>query len=539
MRTLRQFVSHFFLSSILGFAARAASFTATLDRDSLALGESATLTLNFEGGQPDNAPAPDVPGLEIVAAGNSKAVNIVNGQMSSTDSLFYRITPQKTGDFVIPAMTALVDGGRVSSQPLRLTVRPAEAVPTAAIESGSLMAFMKLTLPTGELYVGQTLAARLEIWLRDDVHNFSNFRFTSQPASGFLIGKTAQGPNRTAQAGNHLYTVIPLDFALTVTKTGDLSLGPFTASATYLVASANGMGEDPFFGRFFNTEVQKQVSLATESLHTTSRALPTQGVPPDFNGAIGDFNLSATAGPAAVAVGDPVTVRVKIAGQGALGAVAAPLASAPPGFKAFPPTSKLETTDSLGLQGTKTFEEILVPQTADVRGLPAVSFSYFNPADGQYHTLTQSSLPLTVHPGAVTAVSLPAGPQTASAENQVSADIVPVKERLGKLGAARAPLIGRRGFLAAQAVPMLVFLGALLWRRREDRLANNPRLRRQRLVAQRLRDGLVDLRGLAEADKSAEFFTTLFRLLQELLGERLDCPASAITENVLDESAVL
>jgi hypothetical protein len=31
----------------------------------------------------------------------------------------------------------------------------------------------------------------------------------------------------------------------------------------------------------------------------------------------------------------------------------------------------------------------------------------------------------------------------------------------------------------------------------------------------------------------------LFHLLQEQLGEKLDCPASAITESVLDEHAVL
>ena len=34
---------------------------------------------------------------------------------------------------------------------------------------------------------------------------------------------------------------------------------------------------------------------------------------------------------------------------------------------------------------------------------------------------------------------------------------------------------------------------------------------------------------------SDEFFAVLFRLLQEQLGERLDLPASAITEAVIEE----
>jgi hypothetical protein len=74
-----------------------------------------------------------------------------------------------------------------------------------------------------------------------------------------------------------------------------------------------------------------------------------------------------------------------------------------------------------------------------------------------------------------------------------------------------------------------------VWRRRVENLANNPRLRRRRQVAQIMRDGLVALRRLAAENQSDEFFATLFRLLQEQLGERLDLPASAITEAVIEE----
>jgi hypothetical protein len=48
-----------------------------------------------------------------------------------------------------------------------------------------------------------------------------------------------------------------------------------------------------------------------------------------------------------------------------------------------------------------------------------------------------------------------------------------------------------------------------------------------------------DLKKYAAANQPDEFFATLFRLLQEQLGERLDCPASAITENVIEEHPVL
>jgi hypothetical protein len=54
-------------------------------------------------------------------------------------------------------------------------------------------------------------------------------------------------------------------------------------------------------------------------------------------------------------------------------------------------------------------------------------------------------------------------------------------------------------------------------------------------VAQVVRQGLRDLHRLAAENNSDEFFATLVRLLQEQLGERLDMPASAITEAVIEE----
>jgi hypothetical protein len=126
--------------------------------------------------------------------------------------------------------------------------------------------------------------------------------------------------------------------------------------------------------------------------------------------------------------------------------------------------------------------------------------------------------------------------KTAGAENSsLPQDILPIKQEPGALAPAGPPLVMRPAFLALQSLPVLAWLAAFGWRKRTDSLANNPRLRRQRQVARLLRYGLDDLRRMAAENNSEEFFATLFRLLQEQLGERLDCPASSITESVVDE----
>jgi hypothetical protein len=524
--------------------AGAASLTASLDRDTIVMGETATMSLAIEGGQANNLPAPAVPGLRIGQSGNSQNVSIINGQMTSTVTVTFSVTPQRTGEFTIPAMTADVNGQHLTTQPLKLTVRKADAPSAAAVNSGSEVAFLKLVLPQEKIYSGQTIIGRVDLYLRNDVQNIGNFQFTSTPAEGLSVGKMVEGQRGRAQIGNRSYTVIQLMLPLTAVKSGPLTLGPFTAGVVVVLPSQNQGGNGIF--QFFNQGEQRQVALTSEQLTIQALPLPAENVPADFNGAIGNFSLNVTAGPTNLTVGDPITVRVQISGRGALDAITLPAQDAWRDFKTFPPTSTVTNTDQFGFQGIKTFEQIITPLNADVHELPPFTFSFFNPDDGAYHTLMQPATALAVHSAGAAALPTIAGNRNSSAENPASPqDILPIKENLGTLVQIPAgrnavePLLARPVFLAVQSLPVIAFFAAFIWRKRADSLANNPRLRRRLAVAQLVSNGLADLKKFAAENKPDEFFATLFRLLQEQLGERLDCPASAITENVVDEHALL
>ena len=197
---------------------------------------------------------------------------------------------------------------------------------------------MKLTLPEKEVYPGEVLAARLDIYLRDDVQNFGNFQFTGTPADGFTVGKMAQGSKQRVQIGNRVYTDLPARLALTANKPGRSVVGPFTASAVVVVAFVQSGSRLISFGNSFSGGEQKQVTLATDTLNVESLPLPAEGAPANFNGAVGDYTMAVTAGPTNVAVGDPITVRVQISGHGALDALTLPDQPAWRDFKAYPPT---------------------------------------------------------------------------------------------------------------------------------------------------------------------------------------------------------
>ena len=281
---------------------------------------------------------------------------------------------------------------------------------------------------------------------------------------------------------------------------------------------------------------QRQLTLATEAIEIQALPLPTEGAPQEFSGAVGQFRLAVSAGPTNVGVGDPITVKVRIAGRGALDNLSLPEQAAWKDFRTYPPTSKVETTDQLGLEGVKNFEQVVVPEKADITQLPELAFGYFDPEAKVYRVLKHPAMALVVRPAGSVVLPTIAGNQNREKDQPPPVqDIVGIKQRFGAMAQLRAPLITRPWFLALQGVPALAWLAVIGWRKRADQLARNPRLRRQRQVVQTIQKGLADLRAHAATNNSDEFFALMFRLIQEQLGERLDLPASAITEAVIEE----
>jgi len=305
---------------------------------------------------------------------------------------------------------------------------------------------------------------------------------------------------------------------------------------TLLIANSNPRRRDPFdpFGFFGPSMQQRPITLHCEPQAMRVLPLPNQNVPASFNGAVGTFSLTVTAGPTNLAVGDPITLKVQIQGQGLLDGVLLPAQPDWRDFTSYPPSSKVESGDPLGLSGVKSFEQVVIPQNHEIKMLPPFHFSFFDPNQKSFRTLNGPAFALNVRPTA--SASAPISTNVPSSQNPLPVDdIVHIKVRLDEVASARPPLVEQRWFLAVQAFPVITWLSLLLLRKRNESLANNPKLRRQRQVAQRSRDGLKELQSLAAAQNVEEFFATFFRLLQEQLGERLDLPASAITEAVIDE----
>jgi len=517
------------LFCLTAVALHGASFSASLDRDTIALGETAVLNLVFEGsGQMQLSPPPAVPGLVISGPQQQQSTSIVNGQQTQSLTVSYYLRPTQTNTFTIPALSASIQGESFTSQPLTLRVIQATSSGVA-----------RLLVPKDRLYVGEPIVVEFQLLLSSQVRGLQEFALPVLGGDGWETGRVPEPQQRQTQMANDRITVLAYQVPLIPRQPGKLALGPVNTSMVVNVASPRQRTGDPFwdwdpFGTRVRTE-PRRLPLTLPAHEVEVVPLPSENVPAGFGGAVGQFRMDVTVGPTNLAVGDPLTVRINITGHGNLGAVRLPDDLWRGDFKTYPPEKRLETTDPFGFAGVYSFEQVVVPENTEVRELPAVEFTCFNPSTGAYQTLRHPPTPLVVRPAGSTPaplVTIATGETTPGATHT---QLVHIKQRLGPPGTA--PVTGRlpASFVLWNAVPVLAFVGTVAWRKRRESLDRNPKLRRKQEAQRFVTQSLQKLREHVEAGEGPEFFGLLFRVLQEQLGATFDQSSSGITEAVIEE----
>ena len=114
-------------------------------------------------------------------------------------------------------------------------------------------------------------------------------------------------------------------------------------------------------------------------------ALPEKGKPTNFSGAVGNFKLESSVDKSSAETGDAVNLKVTLTGIGNLKTITEfPLPDLP-GFKIYSSKSNDNTNfKNDALQGTKTWEYVIIPQAPGQELIPELKFDYFFPESRQY-----------------------------------------------------------------------------------------------------------------------------------------------------------
>lgn len=384
----------FFILSILVFATQAMvaqiEFTTAVSKSKLGVNQRFKIqfTVNKQGA--DNFEPPSFANFKVVG-GPSSSVNQswINGKTSYSQSYIYIVEPTKVGEFTIgPAKIEYKDKS-ISSNPVKITVTKEVEIPKdpnnpqyVAQQNIHLVAEVSNMKP----YVGEGIYVVYKLYVSENI-SVNDWRVSESPQYNGFWNQDIEVKEINVKKGTYngeSYRYIVLKKAVLIPqRDGKLIIEPMKMD--FSVGIPTGKGD------FFGNMITKNISYSAQSLvrNVKVKALPIEGKPIDFTGAVGEFDFKVATNKNVLKANDAAQIVVEVSGRGNLKLFEIPKITTPAELEVYTPehTEKVVTSLS-GLRGSISDTYTVVPQYKGKYKIPAVSFSYFSPKEKKYKTIS-------------------------------------------------------------------------------------------------------------------------------------------------------
>ncbi|MDD5634482.1 MAG: hypothetical protein PHW46_04315, partial [Candidatus Omnitrophica bacterium] len=176
----------------------------------------------------------------------------------------------------------------------------------------------------------------------------------------------------------------------------------------------------------------------------------------------------------------------------------------------------------------------------ELKEIPAVSFSYFNPNSKKYGTFTKGPFPVAVlkkpeTESTVKMVSLPGAEEIFYPQEKIGQDILFIKENPGTLTEKNTVFYQSKIFWGMQAMILFLFEIFSATYRRKERILKDASYARYLKAPRRAKGGLKTAKAHLDKGEIVLFYDTIFKMLQEYLSGRLNLPKGNVTVHVIEE----
>jgi BatD DUF11 like domain len=522
---------------------------ATIQPAQIELGESAQFTITNLGDGTNPINMPKVSGLKFEIIGRTREVQLINGTTLPSTSIIMRVTPQMAGIFTIPAVTpkaqplVLQVNGAASGASIPHPTRPAAPIPPPIFSGGSIpkgvrltedgSAYVRLSVPKRELYVGESVPVDIEVGMRSGFVASLN-GLPKLTNDDFALNSLSRQPERTEKLINgEPFVLLTWRSTLAVIKPGAFSLAaevPLTVKIRTRPKQDSSLDDrfgDPFWQNIFGATVPKDVNVTSPAQELTVHELPTEGRPVDFHGAIGTFSIASDISPVKAEVGDPLTLRMRVTGTGSFDRVDSSMLEQLDQWKTYPPKSSFNTSDPLSFSGMKTFEQPVIASKAGVQQLPGLTFSYFDPNTRRYETARSAPLTVSISPALADSRTAPQAPSASLPGSEYAAGLRPDHVETTAVSSL-IPLYLQPKFLAVPSIVVLAFAAGWMSARRRRGIGERESAS-DRIASRAARRALAQMQDAARAGDAALFFESARTALQSELAARWQLAPEEIT----------
>jgi BatD DUF11 like domain len=517
------------------------NFTAAADQSKVGTGQQFTVTFTVSGPQAmsaQNFRAPDFGQLLVLSGPNtSQSYQIINGSMSGSVAYSYVLYARQAGKYTIQPATIEFKGKQVKTQPIQIEVvqgkpQQKQQAPGADLANIGDNLFIRAIADKKRARVGEQITVTYKLYTRVAV---SGYDLTKAPTYEGFWSEDIDQPqqpavvNETYEGKQYRVAVIKRT-ALFATQSGTLKIAPLEVQCAVQVQTRR-RGNDPFDifnDPFFQQTQTQQLTFKSNPLAFDIESLPPNA-PKDFSGAVGDYTFTASTDKNQVQAGDPITLKLVIAGTGNVSLLSMPKPVLPTDIEEYEPkiTNTIDRTGGI-IRGKKTAEYLLVPRNAGKRSIDPIAFSYYDLSRGRYVSLSSPRFDLTITPGK----EIAAGDISIASKETIKLlgqDIRFLKLEPGELQDINASPYAGGTLYGMVFLPPLAFIGAFLYRKRMKAIYGDmPRLRYQRAGKEATRRLKKAKQLLARGD-SESYHAEISRALLGYLEDKLHLEKSSLT----------
>ena len=398
---LKFYISLFICLLSISLVAQEATLKAKVSKNKLGVNQRLRIefSINKQGG--DNFSPPNFTNFKVVG-GPSQSVSQswINGKVTFSQSYTYIIQPKRKGAFSIASASIKIGGKFIKSEPVKVIVLDAIEIPKnpndpnyVAQQNIHLVAEISKANP----YVGEGIYVEYRLYVSENVSVYDTSISEAPKYNGFWNQdiKVNGFPVKMGKYNGENYRYIVLQKALLIpTKTGKLSIDPMRMDIVIGVPS----GRADFFGNAITKNIRREFASTKKIIRP--KALPLEGKPANFAGAVGDFDFSVALSKDILKANETSQVQIKISGKGNLKLFELPTVETPAELEMYQPERKERVrVNASGISGAVTDTYTVVPLYKGKYKIPSISFSYFNPKEKKYKTIATEDFFVDVQEG--------------------------------------------------------------------------------------------------------------------------------------------
>ncbi len=451
-----------------------------------------------------------LPEFNVSYGGSSSQYNLTGNQFSVSVTWTYVLRPKKVGQFSLSNIHVSHDNKTYTANPIAIDVLPQSqrtlqnnsTQDTFTDTFSSSTHKIEASIDNSRPYVNEQIIYTFRYLYTARIPSINSPKYTPPSWRQFWTAELERKQARRQTIDGTLYWIQEIQVGLFPITAGNVTIEPAKLS---LPTAA---------GQRFS---QPSKVLVTDPVDLSVRPLPQEGKPANFAGTVGQYRIHAQTDRETIDVGDGFNLRVQVSGDGNIKTIPAPTVPTLPNMAIYDP----QITDAIGIvdskvQGSRTYEYVVIPSKEGRWTVPAIDYPYFDPQTESYQIARTAPIPIEVlpNPNGVTDTALP---HTTSADiNLLKQDIRYIKPDSLELSNQHLQPYKRVSFWVLQTLPIAIVLSIWLYRQRQAK--HDPEKLRERYAAKNALRIIENAKKYAVHEPTA-FYGTLANGLYQYIGD--------------------